>query len=88
MQTASSSGGPMAIDERATENDQATATTERERAAAENDQAMASHSSGEEVAGRATAENDQATASLSGGEEVAGQVLGLTCESVTLWLKT
>ncbi|KAK1583294.1 hypothetical protein Q3G72_022552 [Acer saccharum] len=74
MQTASGSGGPMAIDERATtENEQATATTERERAAAENDQAMASHSSGEEVAGRATAEKDQVTASLSGGEEVAGR---------------
>ncbi|KAK0577201.1 hypothetical protein LWI29_029525 [Acer saccharum] len=83
MQTASGSGGPMAIDERATteneqatatmENEQATATTERERAAAENDQAMASHSGGEEVAGRATAENDQVTASLSGGEEVAGR---------------
>ncbi|KAK1564475.1 hypothetical protein Q3G72_004173 [Acer saccharum] len=74
MQTASGSGGPMAIDERVTtENEQATATTERERAAAENDQAMASHSGGEEVAGRATAENDQVTASLSGGEEVAGR---------------
>ncbi|KAK0590900.1 hypothetical protein LWI29_032939 [Acer saccharum] len=83
MQTASGSGGPMAIDERATteneqatattENEQATATTERERAAAENDQAMASHSGGEEVAGRATAEKDQVTASLSGGEEVAGR---------------
>ncbi|TXG48668.1 hypothetical protein EZV62_024543 [Acer yangbiense] len=67
MQTASSSGGPTAIDERATaENDQATTTTERERATEENDQAMASLSGREEVAGRATA-------SLSGGEEVAGQ---------------
>ncbi|KAK1551857.1 hypothetical protein Q3G72_006016 [Acer saccharum] len=81
MQTASGSGGPMAIDERATTaNEQVTATTERERAAAENDQAMVSHSGGEEVAGRATAENDQATASLSGGEEVAGQVENIDYE--------
>ncbi|KAK0574128.1 hypothetical protein LWI29_018571 [Acer saccharum] len=41
---------------------------------------MASHSGGEEVAGRATAENDQVTASLSGGEEVAGQMENIDYE--------
>ena len=62
-ETASHSGGPTAIDERA--------TTEIEHATAEN---VESTATAENVESTATMERQRPTASLSGGEEVAGQV--------------